>query len=658
MCVGLPSAPSIFAAVTSSQAGEILRNFKLLEKEMLFESDRILLSEEDKNILNTYKKLWVYENIWDKVQSKREYLESQNRKIIWRANSLENSIAALDEDINRIVAEINSINGQIISVKDKIDTNKDTIKILKSKISQNTEILLDYMVYLYKKWESVSLWNDIDNLKAVLLAGENIDELLSDLYFTNIIQLTGQQLIEKHRKFVSQLYVKKVELLKDEEQLKSLRKAWVLEKNILDDKRSSKKRLLEVTKWQEELYEKYISEKLEIERDIKVKELRERIALNNTKKKLLETYGCEFVDIWSENALTADLSDQCLWINKIIYAESRITGIEVWNNPFDWPVRPYLWVSAYFRDDVYIEEFWEDHDAIDVIIPQWTEITAPMDGYVIFIQPPVNTGYAYLAVKHSDSLVTLYGHVNKVFVDQYDFVKRWEVIALSWWEYGTNGAWVLSTWPHLHFAVYEDKEYADPLEYLDTSYIRFNELPERYTFKYYSDFRSRKWYEYKNTSNTKAWVFRIEWDTEIERQKYLLNTYAVGPFRDWDMWVEESVAEEIDPTFVMCVWLAETTLGKYLKTPYNIWNVWNTDSGSTYTFGSAREWVNAMVTLTFNNQYLSQYDEIQELSRYGNKDLSKPIYASSDFNWHNNIIKCMSHVKGHFIPDSYNFRLK
>ena len=42
---------------------------------------------------------------------------------------------------------------------------------------------------------------------------------------------------------------------------------------------------------------------------------------------------------------------------------------------------------------------------------------------------------------------------------------------------------------------------------------------------------------------------------------------------------------------------------------------------------------------------LSQYDEIKDLSRYGNKDTSKPIYASSPDHWHNNIIKCMSAIK-------------
>ncbi|MCD5375104.1 peptidoglycan DD-metalloendopeptidase family protein [Candidatus Gracilibacteria bacterium] len=634
-----------------------MKNFKIQEKEMIFESDSVLLDEEDKSILSTYKKLSIYENIGDKIQSKREYLEDQNSKISSRVDSLEESVKALDTDISELVLEVNKINQQIVDTKSKIEVNKDTIVLLKNKVAQSTEILLEYLVYIYKKGESVSDDGDIDNLKTILLSGEKIDELMNDLYFKSIIQVTGQQLIEKHRKFISTLYIKKLDLNQLENDLKILRKKGILEKNILDDKRASKQRLLDVTKGQEDLFQKYISEKLEIERDVKVKELREQIKLNNTKKKLLEKYDCEFVDTQSDLVAFDNLSSQCQDINKIIYAESRLTGVNHGNNPLDWPVAPYLGISAYYRDDEYTEHFGTDHDAIDIVVQQGTDIKAPMDGYVIYIQPPINTGYAYIALKHSDTLVTLYGHISSSEVGLYDFVKKGDIFAKSGGEYGTNGAGILTTGPHLHFVVYENEEYADPLEYLDTSYIAYNKLPEKYSFKYLSDFKIRKGYEYTGKKTTGGNVFRIEGENEVERQKYLLDTYAVGDFVDWDIWIEESVAENIDPTFLMCIGLAETTLGKYLKTPYNIGNVGNTDSGSTYSFSSAREGVHWMA-ITFNNRYLSQYSEIDELSRYGNKDESKPIYASSDFNWHNNIIKCMSHVKGHFIPDNYQFRLK
>ncbi len=647
---------SIAFGLTPNSKWRILENFKLQEQEMIFESDT-LLDDSDKNVLSTYRKLWIYKNIAEKAKEKREYLEEQTEKITSRVNSLEDAVQEFDDDIEDLLEEINRINQEVIELKKKIEINKDKIAILQKKIAENNAVLLDYMVYLYKKWEYVSSDNDIDNLKTILLSGEKIDELVNDLYFKSIMQVTWQSLVQKHRDFVSKLYVQKLELQKTEKDLKAVRKAGIIEKNTLDDKRAAKQRLLDITKGQEELFKKYIEDQIEIERDIKVKELTEQIALNNTKKKLLEKHGCDFVDIWGAWDSQASLSDKCTDINKIIYAESRITKTVVENNPLDWPVSPARGISAYFKDEGYIRELGTDHDALDIRVAQWTDIKAPMDGYVIFLQPPVNTGYAYVALKHSDGLVTIYGHINKSFVGKYDFVKKWEVFATTWGLYGTKWAWVLSTWPHLHFVVYEDQQYRDPLDYLDISYLDYSDLSVQYQYKYQSDFRSRKGTEYEDKKvDGGTWVFKIIWDNEVERQRYLLDTYAVGDFRNWDLWVEESIAAKVDPTFVMCVGLAETTLGKYLKTPYNIGNVWNTDSGATITFPNARSGIHSMVK-AFNNRYLSQYDEIRLLSRYGNSDSSKPIYASSSFNWHNNITKCMSHVKWVYVPDDFNFRI-
>jgi hypothetical protein len=61
------------------------------------------------------------------------------------------------------------------------------------------------------------------------------------------------------------------------------------------------------------------------------------------------------------------------------------------------------------------------------------------------------------------------------------------------------------------------------------------------------------------------------------------------------------------------------------------------------------------IVKTLNNRILGHYTQVRELSRYGNK--TGPIYASSPDHWHNNIIKCMSHIKGRFISDDYEFRL-
>lgn len=621
---------------------------------MIFESSNKFLDTWDLSILETYNKLNIYGKIGEKLKDKREYLEEQNAKISLRVDSLENTIKELNLDIKNISDNVDIINAQIIDTESQVEASKKAIEILKRKVEKSTEVLTKYLVYMYKKWDTISSQNDIDILKSILISGENIDSLLNDLYYNSLIQVSGKKLIDTHRSLITQLYVKKIEMEKSEEKLRALRKQNILEKKILSDKRASKERLLTVTQSKESLYNKYIKEKLELERDVKVKELQQQIKLNNTKKELLKKYNCEFIDLSNNSVDLSGASNQCKNINKIIFAESRIAGVSTKNNPLSWPVLPFAGVSALFRDTEYKREFGTDHDALDIVAVQGTSIRAPMDGYVIYLQPPVNTGYAYIALKHSDGLVTLYGHISKTNVGLYDFVKKGDVFAETGGEYGTNGAWVLTTWAHLHFVAYEDGEYVDPLNYLDLSYLKYEQVPDRYQYKYVADFKSRRGYDYKADTSSRSNVFRIEWDNEVERQKYLLSTYAVGNFRDWDIWVEESIAANIDPTFMMCVGLAETSLGKYMKSVNNIGNVGNNDRGDTRDFSSAREWIHWM-TKTFNNKYLGGYNQINQLSRYGNKDGA--IYASSEFNWHNNITKCMSHVKGEFIPDDYFFRI-
>ena len=111
---------------------------------------------------------------------------------------------------------------------------------------------------------------------------------------------------------------------------------------------------------------------------------------------------------------------------------------------------------------------------------------------------------------------------------------------------------------------------------------------------------------------------------------------------------------KVDPSFLMCVGLAETGLGKNLKTAYNVGNIGNTDSGGTYDFESARDGIYWMAK-TLNNTFLGKYEKVSDLSRWGNKTGS--IYASSSKHWHTNVIRCLSALKGRFIEDDYRFRL-
>ncbi len=642
-------------ALSGNQKWAILDRFKQKQYELLFESNLWNATSEFTEIIDVWKKMNLYDDIRDKATQDKEAAMEKNEQVLIKITSLESSIKQLDEDISNALLKVNKINENIINTKNKIDSNTTTIEELNRRINENMEIMLEYMIYIYKKWNTVYDKDKMDNLKSILLNEENIWDVINDLYYKWLIQMTWKKLIDKHRNYVNKLYIEKLDLEKQEENLKKLRKLWIIEKKELDDKKAFKERILEVSKWQQIFYEKFVKDKMDLEKKLQLEKFKQKIKFNAIKDQMLQKYNCQYVDITQNTAESRWLVGKCLDINKLIYSESKLQSTDEEKiNFFEWPVEPSRWISAYFHDTEYVKTLWSEHDAIDIMVNQWTPIKAPADWYVLYVEKPLTNDYSYVAIKHYNWYISVYGHLSEVHVEPYDFVKKWDVFAQSGWEFGTKWAGYMTTWPHLHFEVFKDKEYVDPLTVLDTSFLGFNTLPEKYRFKYYSDFRARKWYEYKDI-NENSITFRLVWLTEIERQKYLLSKYATEPFKDWQMWIDESLDWNVDPSFVMCVWLAETWLWKHLKTPYNIWNVWNTDSWAVRTFPNARSGIYWMVS-TFNNKYLWQYNSVSQLSRYWNKNKNKPIYASSPLNWHTNIIKCLSHLKWTYVHDDYNFR--
>jgi hypothetical protein len=145
----------------------------------------------------------------------------------------------------------------------------------------------------------------------------------------------------------------------------------------------------------------------------------------------------------------------------------------------------------------------------------------------------------------------------------------------------------MTTGAHLHFEVWKDQEAIDPLRVLSLSPVDYESLPSRYQEKFLTDMVE----SFGTGADLSGYEvrFSLKGKTEEDRQKYLLSTYATPDFQDWDMWVDTALEARIDPSFFMCVGLAETTLGNRLKTQYNIGNIGNTDSGSVYVFESPQE---------------------------------------------------------------------
>ena len=98
------------------------------------------------------------------------------------------------------------------------------------------------------------------------------------------------------------------------------------------------------------------------------------------------------------------------------------------------------------------------HNAVDIRASIGTWVGAAADGTVTYAGWLGNLGYT-VKIRHKDGYETLYGHLSKIHVKPGDKVFAGKLIAKT----GNSGR---TTGPHLHFAMYRNGRYVDPMKYL------------------------------------------------------------------------------------------------------------------------------------------------------------------------------------------------
>ncbi|MBQ8783798.1 MAG: M23 family metallopeptidase [Clostridia bacterium] len=100
----------------------------------------------------------------------------------------------------------------------------------------------------------------------------------------------------------------------------------------------------------------------------------------------------------------------------------------------------------------------DTHNAIDIAVDEGTCVSAAWDGVVTKTgNDSIRGNYIWLVHKNGNE--TFYCHCSQILVNEGTVIRAGETIAFS----GNTG---YSTGPHLHFAVKENGEYVDPLDYL------------------------------------------------------------------------------------------------------------------------------------------------------------------------------------------------
>jgi len=535
------------------------------------------------------------------------------------------------KEIVRVIQAINNTTDQVGSMLKKIAIYKKQIFLsqkelnnTKGHLESTKKYMQDFTNFMYKVDQNLySDGADQINEVKLLLTSKNIPQTLASAYSVKSMILQFNQLLE--------------ELKKNETKQENLIKR--LNKMKINTKNQVKRYDQELEKLQQK--KNYLIHFLELYKNDR---FRDKSTFENIFNSVKDVHTAVMSFIWDIEK--GNYKAQLKMEEKIKELRSAEKNAPEENYPIAFPVYPVAYMPHGFNDQAFLKEFWVPHDGIEIAEPQGSPVYSARDGIVYHVVDNDGIGINWMLIVHNDWYITSYLYLNKILVEEWDVVRRGQIIGYSGWEPGTNGAGFVSDGSNLTFAVYKDGLAIDPLSVVDLSSVKDKELlPEKYHIKYLKD-------KFARPIDITELTF-MEWNNVLQRANNFLELYGVGIYRQISFWEDAVEDTNIDRDVVACIAFAESTLWHHLTTSNNIGNVWNNDRwdriGYVSPLAGAR-----LIADTINNQHLGHYNTIKDLSRYGNKTWK--IYASSTINRQTNVLKCLSQIKGYYVPEDFPFR--
>lgn len=388
--------------------------------------------------------------------------------------TLQDQLSNLDYQIDITKEKLLAVIKQIIEKENEITLLYEEIEVREVALEYQKSLLKDYIRLIYQEENTFLTINEDGSVGAfkLLLSDGNISETLKKLHYFDLLNETGQQIADNLDLAFKELEGQKIEINEKKEALTELQGELTLEKDQLELQKESKQQLLRITLGQEEIY-KQLLEQTQKEQEQLVNDIKNLSnALNFIEVKIAE--DGENFDSDKYLALL-DYKTQVLYNFQVNNPGLGIDGLA-------WPVDPDRGISAYFRDAAYAGAFGVQHNAIDIPEYQGSPVRAAADS-VVYTARNNGYGYSYVILAHAGGLMTVYGHLSFILVEEGQTITQGSIIGLSGGMPGTKGAGYMTTGPHLHFEVLQNGLYTDPLDYLPMEVFTEEQgenLPEKY----------------------------------------------------------------------------------------------------------------------------------------------------------------------------------
>lgn len=412
--------------------------------------------------------------IEEKLQNSNAELKLLQKSL----RELENRIADSKVEIKNLESQMENLDRLIAKNKEKIFVTelqiaqyenaiaglKEDIEVREIELNKNVKSLDKLLLNYYLQTNTFfGAGSNAPSLLAMLSAEESTGEILKENEYLFFLQDASQTLVQRILADELALGDKQSELENKKERLSDLREMLMREKDNLLASQNSRKRLLAETQGRQIIYETLLelSKKEVAQVAGQIERLRENY-----------TFFQQKLDELKKNPEAAGLNLKAFEIDssQLLKNASQVLA---------WPVSPALGISAFYHDSAYQKALGIQHNAIDIRTAQGSKVKAAADGVVSKVADNGFT-YSYIIIAHPDKMLTLYGHMSEMLVEEGEIVKQGQVIGLSGGIPGTRGAGWLTTGAHLHFEVFKNWRQVDPLEYLPLEFVPIISLPEKY----------------------------------------------------------------------------------------------------------------------------------------------------------------------------------
>lgn len=354
------------------------------------------IQENKKTLEELQKKTQEQKTNLHKTQDYASSLSGQIENFQQQIRNLNGKINIKNQEIYILQLAIQKVNLQIQKLQDDAENTKKQIESLLQEIYKNDSESLVELLFKYKNFSTfynqVQARNSLND--AIVVKLENLKKVKQDL--------------KKNQELINQ---EKIKLQKDQKTLRG-------QKIIVDNQKIKQEQLLKQTKQQESLYQKLLIDIQDKEQSVRkeIFGLEEQMRLKLDPNSIPKSFPGLFM--WpTEGILTQNYG--CLHTS--------------------WAKR------AYPSCDEGTGGF---HNGIDIAAALGTPIVAADDGKVIAMAyAPYAYGY-WVAIKHSNGLVTMYPHMSSIRpVALEQRVSRGDIV-------GYMDSTGFSTGSHLHFVVF------------------------------------------------------------------------------------------------------------------------------------------------------------------------------------------------------------